>query len=107
MIYRFKSKAGADVIMLAPQGEQVLRLLGRPGQAQGILSGAELASARAALEQGVAEDEAAFARLQQEAEAAGEPPPRREAVSLRQRVWPLLELLRHSQQAGEDLLWGV
>ncbi len=107
MIYRFKSKAGADVIMLAPQGEQILRLLGRPGQAQGILSGPDLANAAAALEQGVAEDEAAFARLQQEAEAAGEPPPRREGVSLRQRVWPLLELLRHSQQAGEDLLWGV
>jgi hypothetical protein len=107
MLYKFKSKAGADVIMLGPQGDQVLRLLGREPSAQGILRPEQLDEAIAALERAVAEDEAAFARAQAEAEAAGEELPRREGVSLRQRAWPLIELMRHSRRAGQDLFWGV
>ncbi|MCV2362079.1 DUF1840 domain-containing protein [Paucibacter sp. DJ1R-11] len=107
MIYRFKSKAGADVIMLQPQGEQILRLLSRETAGPGLLRGAQLPEASAALERAVAEDEAAFAQLQAEASAAGEPPPRREGISLRQRVWPLLELIGHAQRAEADVVWGV
>jgi len=107
MIYRFKSKAGADVIMLQPQGEQILRLLQRDPAEPGLLRGSQLHAAAAALEQAVADDEAAFARLQAEAQASGETPPRREGISLRQRVWPLVELIRHAQRAEVDLVWGV
>jgi len=107
VIYKFKSKAGADVIMLGPQGEQILRLLGREPGSPGIIVQADLSAAISALEQAVAEDEAAFARQQAEAQAAGEPVPRREGVSLRQRAWPLIELMRHSLKAGADLIWGA
>jgi hypothetical protein len=107
VIYKFKSKAGADVIMLGPQGDQMLRLLGREPSAQGLIVKDQLNAAIGALEHAVAEDEAAFARQQAEAEAAGEKPPRREGVSLRQRAWPLIELMRHAQKAGEDLAWGI
>ncbi|MDN3918679.1 DUF1840 domain-containing protein [Roseateles violae] len=107
MIYKFKSKAGADVIMLGPQGDQILLLLGRtPGEA-GILLLEQLDPAIAALERAVAEDEARFAALQAEAKAAGEPAPRREGVSLSQRAWPLIELMRHAQKAGESVFWGA
>ena len=71
------------------------------------MRGAELPAAISSLEQAVAEDEAAFAQLQAEAEAAGEPLPRREGISLRQRAWPLIELIRHAQRADNDLVWGV
>ncbi len=107
MIYKFKSKAGADVIMLGPQGDQMLRLLGREPSPKGLLPVEELALAMQQLEQAVKDDEAAFAAAQAEALAAGEPPPRREGVSLRQRVWPLVELMRHSLKAEEPVLWGV
>lgn len=107
MIYKFKSKAGADVIMLGPQGDQMLKLLGREPSAQGIVTKDQLGAAIGALEAAVAEDEASFARQQAEAEAAGEAPPRREGVSLKQRAWPLVELMRHSLKAGDDLVWGV
>jgi hypothetical protein len=107
MIYKFKSKAGADVIMLGPQGDQVLRLLGREPTAQGLVQSGQLDAAIAALEQAVAADEEAFARLQAEAKAAGEPVPRREGISLRQRAWPLIELMRHALKAGDDVIWGA
>ncbi|MBT9490989.1 MAG: DUF1840 domain-containing protein [Paucibacter sp.] len=107
MIYKFKSKAGADVIMMGPQGDQVLALLGREPASQGLLAVATLTQAMASLEQAAADDDAAFAALQAEAAAAGQTLPRREGISLRQRVWPLLELMRHSLQAGQDVFWGV
>jgi hypothetical protein len=107
VIYKFKSKAGADVIMLGPQGDQILRLLGREPAGQGILSNEQLPAALSALERAVTEDEVSFARQQAEARDAGEPVPRREGVSLRQRAWPLIELMRHALKAGEDMVWGV
>jgi hypothetical protein len=36
MLYKFKSKAAGDVIMLGPNGDQVLRLLGRAPAPSGI-----------------------------------------------------------------------
>jgi hypothetical protein len=107
MIYKFKSKAGADVIMMGPQGDQVLALLGREPAAQGLLPVASLTQAIAQLERAATEDDAAYAAQQAEALAAGLAQPRREGISLRQRVWPLLELMRHSLHAGQDLFWGV
>lgn len=107
MIYKFKSAAAADVIMLEAHGEQVLRLMGREPAAQGILTKAQLGAAASALAQAVADDEAEFARLQAEAAAAGEPVPKREGVSLRQRAWPLLDMMRLSLAEGQDIVWGV
>lgn len=107
MLYKFKSKAGADVIMLGPQGDQLLRLLGRPPSARGILENNALADAIAALERAVADDEAAFAQRQAEAAAAGEPAPRRAGITLRMRVWPVVELMRRALPAEADLVWGV
>ncbi|MCV2351155.1 DUF1840 domain-containing protein [Paucibacter sp. Y2R2-4] len=107
MIYKFKSKAGADVIMLGPQGDQMLTLMGREPSAQGLLPADDLPLAMHQLEQAAKDDDAAFAAVQAEALAAGEPAPRREGISLRQRVWPLIELMRHSHTEGEPVLWGV
>lgn len=107
MIYRFKSKAGADVIMMGSNGEQVLRLLGREPAAEGLLPVDQLVASINALEQAVAEDEARFTQAQADAEAAGEPVPRREGVTLRQRVWPLIELMRHSIAAKVDCFWSA
>ena len=107
MIYKFKSKAAADVIMMGDSGDQILRLLGREPSSKGIVEHAALTAAISTLELAVAQDEAAFAHAQAEAEAAGEPIPRREGISLRQRAWPLLELMRHSLKAQQDVVWGV
>ncbi|MDM4768000.1 DUF1840 domain-containing protein [Pelomonas sp. SE-A7] len=107
MIYRFKSKAGADVIMLGPNGEQVIRILGREPAPQGLLALDQLGAISDSLQQAVADDEARFAKLQAEAEANGEPPPKREGVQLRQRVWPLVELIRHSLREKTDIIWSV
>ena len=107
MLYRFKSKAGADVVMLAESGDAVLRLMGREPAPQGILEAAALPGLIQALEAGVAADEAQFKSGADEAKAAGQPEPRRQGVSLKQRAWPLRELMQRGAKENADVVWGV
>ena len=105
MLYKFKSKAAGDVIMLEENAVQVLRILGREPAAKGILEVAAMPAAAAAIEAAVDEEEQA--RRDAEAAAEGRKLPARSAVTLRQRTWPLLEMIRRSQAAGADIVWGV
>ena len=105
MIYKFKSKSAGDVIMMGPNGDQMLRLIGREPAAKGILESASLPAAVQALEGAVAEDERA--RAEAEAEANGKTLPPTEGVSLRQRVWPMVEMMKRSAKNGHDIVWGV
>lgn len=107
MLYRFKSKAGADVVMMAESGDAVLRLMGRSPAPQGILEAAALPGLIQALEAGVAADEAQFQQGVDQAKAAGEAEPRRQGVSLKQRAWPLRELMQRSVKENADVVWGV
>jgi hypothetical protein len=107
MLYKFRSKAGGDVIMMGPNGDQVLRLLGREPSAQGIITKDQMAGAIAALEKAVSDDDAAFERSVQDAKAAGESAPKRSGPQLKQRAWPLVELMRHAQRENEDVIWGA
>lgn len=105
MIYKFKSKAAGDVVMLGDSGDQLLRLLGREPAPQGIFEVADMPALRTALEQAVAAEEAA--RAEAEAHAEGRQLPPHENVSLRQRVWPLVEMMKRAQADNHPIVWGV
>lgn len=108
MIYKFKSKAAGDVVMMGPTGDQLLRLMGREPAPQGIFEVQDMPALRAALEQAVAQEEAARAQAEADAAAEGRAlPPREGAVSLRQRVWPLVEMMKRAEGAGHPIVWGV
>ena len=49
VIYKFKSKAAGDVIMLGPNGDQMLRIIGREPAAKGIIEVEHMAAAIDAL----------------------------------------------------------
>ena len=109
MIYKFKSAASGDLIMLGPQGDQLLRLLGREPAAKGIIEVAAMAQAFAALQAAIAAEEqagrAAAVPTVAGDEAAAEPA--QPVVGLRQRLWPMVEMLRRCQAAAEPIVWGV
>ncbi len=109
MIYKFKSKASGDVLMLGPNGDVLLRLLGREPAAKGIFEPAAMASMVAQIEQAVAADEAARADAKADApdDAERAPATGRDGVSMRQRLWPMVDLLKRSAAAGEPVVWGV
>jgi hypothetical protein len=107
MIYKFKSKAAGDVIMMGPAGDDVLRVIGKSPAASGIIEVAAMLAAIAALEQAVAADDAARAQAEKEAAAEGARLAPREGVSLRQRAWPLVEMMKRSMAENVDVVWGV
>lgn len=105
MIYKFRSKAAGDTLMLGPQGDQFLRAIGREPAPKGIIEPPAMAGALAALQQAIEHDEAARAQLQADdamLEDAGQDP-----VSLRRRLWPMVEMIRRAQAADEPVVWGV
>jgi hypothetical protein len=107
MIYKFKSKATGDLIMTGPVGDQVLRIVGKEPAPKGIVESAAMPAAIAALESAIAADEAARAEAEREAQAEGRKLPPRKEVSLRQRAWPMIEMLKRAHAARESIVWGV
>jgi len=103
MIYKFKSKAAGDVIMMGPTGDQVLRVIGKEPGPKGIIEPGQMSGAIAALERAVAEDDAA----RKEARDDAETPRNGDGISLRQRAWPLVEMMKRAQAANENIVWGV
>ena len=101
MIYKFKSKAAGDLIMLGPQGDQMLRLLGREPSSQGIIELGAMASAITALEAAIAADEAA------RRESGADEDDAKQGISLRRRLWPMVEMLRRCQAEGHAIVWGL
>ncbi|MDQ5896295.1 MAG: hypothetical protein QG612_381 [Pseudomonadota bacterium] len=107
MLYKFRSKVSGDVIMTSEVGDRLMRLLGREPAAQGIFQPAQMPQAIAALEAAVRDEEEARRRAEAEAATEGRTLPAPKGVSLRQRVWPLIDMLRRSSAAEEDIVWGV
>ena len=105
-MYRFKSRADGDLIMMGPVGDQILRIVGREPAAHGIIEVAALPRAIAALEEAIAAAELARGDAERadrdEDESAGA-----NAVGLQQRAWPMLEMMRRSLAERADIVWGV
>ena len=111
MLYKFKSKATGDLIMLEPNGRRVLEIIGKDVSdsraQQGIVLPEEMPAAQAALAAAIVHEEAARAQAVADALARHEAAPRFEAVSLRQRAQPFLDMLRRSEKEKHPIVWGV
>jgi cyclopropane-fatty-acyl-phospholipid synthase len=110
MIYRFKSQATADTILLAATAEQLLPIMGKEVTAQGIVTVAQIPGAIAALHQAVIDSETQHQPgedVTNTAEQAGDDAQATDLVRLRQRVAPLVAMLQEAADAGKDVVWGV
>lgn len=107
MLYKFKSKAAGDVIMLEPNGRRVLQIIGKDPGPTGIIEPHQMPGAIDALEAAILQEEAEHKAAIEEALARGEEPPRFEAVSLRQRAVPFIDMLRRCAKAEKEIVWGV
>jgi cyclopropane-fatty-acyl-phospholipid synthase len=113
MLYKFKSKATSDLIMLEPDGKRILTLIRNDHSSKGILTPAQLPQAIKALEAAIALEEVRIAdallaqkeaRSNSDAQTSFREP---DTVSLKRRAQPMLEMLRRSLTAQTDVIWGV
>lgn len=99
MIVRFDSKAG-QLFMNGEPAVQLLRMMGQTGDVPGALLGADVASALVRLKQALEAPVAAPAA------SAGEDTDERVVpVSLRQRAFPLIDLLERASKKQADVVW--
>ena len=102
MLYKFKSKNAGDVIMLEANGRKVLEAIGKVAGPTGIILAAQMPAAVQALQDAIALEESAPPVL----DAKGDPV-KRDALGLRQRAVPFIEILQRNFKSGTDITWGV
>jgi len=107
MLITFRSKAGAEVLMLSEHAGPLLRAAGKsfPEQVpeRGVFTPEQLQAAIAGIEKAVAQ-----APTPKEEDEDGDKPPVHpvsRAVGLQQRAFPLLDLMKKSQAKGATLSW--
>jgi hypothetical protein len=111
MLFKFKSQAASDLIMLEADARSLLKIMLGDDPVKGIVQVPDLASAVAALTAAVLQD--TLARQQQVDQAknrVNDPDEDRlplATVSLSQRAAPMLKMLQRCQAQGSDMVWGV
>ena len=114
MLFKFKSKACADLIMLEADGRRILKAMIGDDPAQGIVRAADLAATLASLDAAVAQDEAQRKALaektaarQAHQEVTEDEEVTLPAVRLAQRAAPMQQMIRRCMTEEADLVWGV
>ncbi len=113
MLYKFKSKATGDLIMLEPQGKHILKLIGKEAGAKGIILPNEMLAAIDALNAAVVQEELTIQGAKDASKGEGEDgstAPTAEgprAISLKQRVVPFIDMLRRAHAEDKEVVWGV
>jgi hypothetical protein len=107
----FRSKAAAEIFMFAETAQRMLQIIGKDDAQRGVIRGADVAIALQRLQDAVDAEKSALRDAQarqQDGERRGEAgteslPP----ITLGQRAFPLLEMLRAADRKGVDVTWGV
>lgn len=107
MLYRFKSQATADLVMLAHDGKRLLQLWGKDPHSAGVLLVEDFTAAAQALLAEADREEAALAQAKADAQAADEPPPNAPPVAWRVRIQPMLKHLDYCKAEDAPLRWEV
>lgn len=110
MLIVFQSKAAADVLMFSKHALTIMQVMGRPYDdalpERGIITPEQLPDAIKAIEQAISDDK------HQDQDGEQHPDdddvkvhPIAEPVSFRQRVWPLLSMMRAARDQGVNVMW--
>lgn len=105
MTYKFQSSAAGDVILMAPPGDELLRIIGKSPASAGILQPASMGGAINAIERAIEAEEAAQANAENPAERMKLDGC--DEVTLSQRAWPLIEMMKRSMVEGADITWDL
>jgi hypothetical protein len=97
MLVRFRSDVG-DIIMFGEVAVALLRMMGQSGSVPGAILAADIPAALALLQGAITANQAAPTRSRERDD--GEPP-----VSLRQRAFPLIDLLDRAARKDADVIW--
>jgi hypothetical protein len=101
----FRSKAAGEIYYLPENAHRIFEILGKQTAPRGVITAEQVPDAIARLVAAVEEEKARLKEAPpQEGERTDEA---RRAVTLEQRAFPLLDMLRAAQKKNVDVTWGV
>lgn len=107
----FRSKAAGEIYMFAETAHRLLDIIGKADSPKGVITADQVPDALTRLVAAVDAEKAQQAEAARERDAAdrrGEPPaPSQQPVTLSQRAFPLIEMLRAAAKRNVDVTWGV
>jgi len=95
----FRSRAASQILMQTENAARLLEIIGKPLSERGVIGSAQIDDALARLDAALALEPAAAAVDADPAQAA--------PVGLRQRAYPLMQMLRAARQLQVDVTWGI
>ena len=107
MVYKFVSRATAEMIMLEADAKNILKIVGKDPSAQGIITVAQIPAAIQALQAAVAAEDERSKQAAPDKDAEDEDGKDVKAtVGLKQRAVPFIDMLQRSAAEGADVVWG-
>ena len=110
MLYKFKSKVTSDVIMLEPNGREILQIIGKfsaENPHKGIIEPQDIPMAIQMLDKAIAKADFDKGKTPQSEEQDGTDSELNHTIQLRQRAAPFLDLLKRSLAQQQPIVWGV
>ena len=104
MIVTFSSKASSDITMFGDIAQDLLRMMGHSGTIPSALLAADVPATLARLEHAIDAASPPAAATDDAGYHAGDGDATT-TVGLRQRAWPLVEMLTAAARDGCDVMW--
>ena len=106
----FRSRAAAEIYMFTESARRIFEIIGKADAPRGVITAEQVPQALALLQAAVDAEREQLKAQADEAEDAdrrGEQAPAPRAITLGQRAFPLLAMLRAAQADGVEVTWGV
>jgi len=107
----FRSKAAAEIFMFAETAHRLLQIVGQADFVRGVIRADEVGPALDRLTAAVEQEKAALheqrTRREQDERHGDTHGERLLPITLGQRAFPLIEMLRAAQRKRVDVTWGI
>lgn len=104
----FRSRAAGEIYMFAESAQRIFEIIGRAESQRGVITAEQMPDALARLTTAVEADKKATEHASRQVSPPDDSAePQARGVTLAQRAFPLLEMMRAAQKKGVDITWGV
>ena len=107
MLYKFKSRASSDFVMLEVHARQLFDIIGKAPAQAGVVTVEQIPAAIAALEAAFAHEGSNTHNHDKFAVEGHDESAEKQHVSLHQRATPLLHMLKESLAESKDVTWST
>lgn len=106
----FRSRAAGEIFMFAETARRIFEILGRQEAPRGVITAEQVPEALQRLVDAVEEEKAQLKAATEDADLhdrQGDGGEQQRAITLGQRSYPLIEMLRAAQDKKVEVTWGI